>query len=528
MAERARRDPAPRVSAEPALRALPALLARNADEDGSRPFLSDVRGSRTRAEVWEQARRTASGFLGLGLVPGDRVAVMLDNALEFVGTWFGLATAGLVQVPLNPAVRGERLVHALTHSGATVLVAEARCLAQFEEIAAQLPALRTIVLVGGRGDTSFETVPYERLAAAEVGTLPAITRADTTAIMYTSGSTGPAKGVLVPHGQHYTNGWQAVRQAEITADDRIFVTLPLHHNMAQGYGVMAGVVSGAEVYVSAGFRRAAFWDEVRAARATVLPFVGSILALLIAQEGAEENPLRVAYGVPVPPSLHEAFEKRFGLRLIDGYGSTEGTIPAWGSLRGDRAIGSSGRIVPEFEVAILGADDLPVPEGATGEICIRAREPFSMFQGYFRDAERTVRALRNFWFHSGDRGRFDAGGNLWFEGRIDDVVRRFGEFVPAKEVEEAVSRHDAVELVAAYGIASDVAGQEVMVAVVVKEGRTVSAEELRARVAEELPPFAVPRFVEFFGELPMTPTGKVEKHKLRARGVTDATFDARG
>jgi crotonobetaine/carnitine-CoA ligase len=150
-----------------------------------------------------------------------------------------------------------------------------------------------------------------------------------------------------------------------------------------------------------------------------------------------------------------------------------------------------------------------------------------MFQGYFNNSERTVSAWRNFWFHSGDRGRFDEDGNLWFEGRIDDVVRRFGEFISAKEVEDAVLTLNEVQLVACYGIVDPIAGQEVMAAVVLKEGRSLDAARVRARAAQMVPDFAVPRYVEFVGELPMTPTGKVEKHKLRVRGVTDATSDLR-
>lgn len=150
-----------------------------------------------------------------------------------------------------------------------------------------------------------------------------------------------------------------------------------------------------------------------------------------------------------------------------------------------------------------------------------------MFQGYFNDPGKTVKAWRNFWFHSGDRGRLDLEGNLWFEGRIDDSIRRFGEFISAKEVEDAILTLDAVELVACYGVTDSVAGQEVMVAIVLRSGRSLSDEEVRDRCATILPKFAVPRYVEFVRELPMTPTGKVEKHKLRARGVTSTVFDAR-
>jgi carnitine-CoA ligase len=513
--------------AQPALRTLPALLARNAEEDGDRAFLSDADRTLTRAEVWRRARAAASGFAALGLVPGDRVAVILDNSLEFVATWFGLATAGLVQVPLNPALRGDRLTHALEHSGARVVVADAAYVEQIEAIADRLAHLE-IVLV--HGEATSRVLTLRPLADALDGVdaePPAVAFSDTAAILYTSGSTGLPKGVIVPHGQHYMNGWQAARQAELTTDDRMFVTLPLHHNMAQGYGVMPAVVAGAAVHVSPGFKRATFWDEIIAADATVFTFIGSIIALLAGQDGPADNPVRVAYGVPVPREHHEAFERRFGLRLLDGYGSTEATIPAWGSLRGERRIGSSGRVVPEFEISIVDDDDVVLPAGSVGEIAVRPREPFSMFQGYFRDPERTVVALRNLRFHTGDRGRFDTEGNLWFEGRIDDVIRRFGEFVSAKEVEDAVMSHRDVELVAAYGVASDVAGQEVMVAVVPHDGAIIDAAELRAHCGTRLPAFAVPRYVEFVAELPMTATGKVEKHKLRSRGVTTDAFDSR-
>jgi crotonobetaine/carnitine-CoA ligase len=512
---------------DPALRTLPALLARNAAEAPDRVFLAHAGGELTRQEVWDRAQRAASGFLGLGLGAGDRVALMLDNGVDFVSAWFGLATAGLVEVPLNPDMGSERLLHAMHNSEAAAVVVDARYLDQFTALRDELPRLRFAVTVGGEADLPFECVPLAELEKARIVDLPTTTRADPVAIMYTSGSTGPAKGVILPHGQHYTNGWQARRQAGIRPDDRVFVVLPLHHNQAQGYGVMAAIVAGAEVFIATGFRRATFWQEANDARATVFVFVGSLLALLGSQEGSPENSIRVAYGAMVPTELHLELERRFDMRIINAYGSTEATIPTWGSLHGQHVVGSAGKVVPEFEVTIRDEMDAELPIGEIGEICIRSREPFSMFQGYFNNDARTVTAWRNFWFHSGDRGRFDEEGNLFFEGRIDDVLRRFGEFVSAKEVEDAILTLEPVELVACFAAPDPVAGQEVMVAVVLREGHTLTAAEVRTRTAELLPRFAVPRFVEFVTELPMTPTGKIEKHKLRARGVTNATSDLR-
>jgi crotonobetaine/carnitine-CoA ligase len=165
--------------------------------------------------------------------------------------------------------------------------------------------------------------------------------------------------------------------------------------------------------------------------------------------------------------------------------------------------------------------------GDVGEICVRPREPFSMFSGYLHDAERTVEAWRNLWFHTGDRGWFDDDGDLWFSDRIGDVVRRMGEFISSQEVEDALLSHPGVKLAAAFGVPSELSEDELMVAVVPQPGAELDAPAVRAWCAERLPRHAVPRYVELREELPMTPTGKIEKYRLRERGVTPAAHDAR-
>lgn len=511
------------------LRTLPALLQRNASEDPERPFVLHAGGSTSRGEAWDRARRVATGLITLGLDKGDRMAIMLDNGPNFLDVWFGAATAGIVEVPLNPEMGSERLFHAMSNCMAKVVVVEAKYAHLFEGLHEQLPFVETLVLVGGSTDDShFKTVPLSDIVSADIAELPDVRPDDTSAIMYTSGSTGLAKGVILPHAQHYLNGWQATHRAGLTADDRIIVVLPLHHNQAQGYAVMAAIVSGAQVYITPGFSRATFWREVNEAQATVLVFVGSLLALLGSQEDSPENTLRIAYGAMVPKQLYLELEARFGMSIVDAYGSTEAGIAVWGSADpAARVVGACGKVAPEYEVTIRGPHDEELPTEQIGEICIRGREPYMMFQGYFADPERTQEALRNFWFHSGDRGRFDEDGFLWFEGRVDDAIRRFGEFVSAKEVEDVVLAAGDVEMVAVYGIPDTVAGQEVMAAVVSRQGHSLDPEQVRARCVDHLPRFAVPRYVEVFDQLPVTPTGKVEKHKLRARGVGIETSDAR-
>jgi carnitine-CoA ligase len=511
-------------------RTLPALLRRRADEQPDGTFLVDEDGTLTWGETLELARRRSAGFAALGVRAHDTVAVMLDNRREFIESWFGLACAGAIEVPVNPEERAERLVHVLNASRCRELITSSDRLAQIDAVADRLAHLERVIVVDEGRSERFQSLPFGELsgnpaAAPEV----AVRLSDAEAVMFTSGSTGPAKGAIVSHGQHYTNGYQPTRLFAIDGRDVVHVCLPLHHNMAQGYGVCVSLVSGARVRLGRSFEEARFWDDVREHQATVLPFVGAMLVLLAKrpeQPDDADNPLRVGFGVPIPAGLHEAFERRFDLRLTHCYGSTEATIVAWNDREG-RKVGPVGRAFPGFQIQVVDGDDCSVEAGAVGEICVRSSEPFSIFSGYFRDAERTVTAWRNLWFHTGDRGWFDEDGDLWFSDRMGDVIRHMGEFVSSYELEQVVLTHPEVQLVAAFGVPSELIEEDVMVVVVPQPGARLDERAVRAWCADRLPRRAVPRFVELVAELPMTPTGKIEKFKLRERGVGPATYDAR-
>jgi crotonobetaine/carnitine-CoA ligase len=518
------------VATAPEARTLPALLRARAEQSPDATFVVDELGTLSWAGAVDLARGTCAAFAALGVGRGDTVALMLDNRREMLAGWFGLAWMGAVEVPVNPAIAGDRLVHMLNHSGCRELLVQGDYLRQVDAVAGRLTSLRRVIVVGEGRSEHFETLAFAELDA-DPGAAPdvAVRFSDPEAVLFTSGSSGPAKGAVVSHGQHWTNGRQPTALFGIDERDTVYVCLPLHHNMAQGYGVCVSLVSGAAVRIAPRFDAEGFWDDVRAHGATVLSFVGAMLVLLAKRPPSEDdadNPLRVGFGVPIPADLHEDFERRFGVRLVHGYGSTEATIVAWNN-REDRKVGAAGRPLPEFEVQVVDDDDLPLPAGSIGEICVRPREPFSMFSGYLGDAERTVEAWRNLWFHTGDRGWFDDDGDLWFSDRIGDVIRRMGEFISSQEVEEALLSHPGVQLAAAFGVPSELSEEELMVAVVPQPDAELDASAIRAWCTDRVPRHAVPRYVELREELPMTPTGKIEKYKLRERGVTAATDDAR-
>jgi crotonobetaine/carnitine-CoA ligase len=482
-------------------------------------------------EMLERAGRCAAGLAALGVGPGDTVVIALGNRLEFLETWFALALLGAVEVPINPELVGARLLYVLNHARARVAVVEPTPAERIARLSGELVTLEHIVVPdwAAAARPGVTTSSFAELSAGSTAYRRHPAKAsDLSAVLYTSGSSGPPKGVMVPYGQHLANARQACAAASITGSDVLYLCLPLHHNMAQGYGILPALLAGCAVRLAPRFERARFWSDVIDCGATVWPFVGGLLSLLAqapARPDDAANPLRVAYGVPVPEALHRPFENRFALRLVHGYGSTEATIPVWST--GECPPGAAGQVLPDYEVRVLDHGDREVAAGVTGEICVRPRVPYTIFSGYFRDAERTVSAWRNLWFHTGDRGLLDDSGRLWFRGRAGDVIRRFGEFIDAEEIEAAAATHEGVADVACVGVDDTVSGQEVLVVATPRAGASLDPAELRGWLAQRLPPYATPRYVRMDDEIPRTPTGKIERYKIRAAGLTPGTFDAR-
>jgi crotonobetaine/carnitine-CoA ligase len=351
---------------------------------------------------------------------------------------------------------------------------------------------------------------------------------DPLAILYTSGTTGPAKGVMCPQAQYF---WWGVNSAEVLGvgvDDVLCTTLPLFHINALNTFAQAAV-TGCEVVFESRFSASGFWPAMRASGATVVYLLGAMVPILLAQPegpGEREHRVRTGLGPGVPAAAGQAFMERTGVRLLEGYGSTETNFAIATAPDSPRS-GVMGWLRPGFDARVADEDDVELQPGEAGELLLRADEPYAFASGYFNMPEKTVEAWRNLWFHTGDRVVRDADGAFRFVDRIKDAIRRRGENISSFEVEQVLLSHPSVASCAVYPVRSELAEDEVMAALVVRPDRSVDPDELTLFCEARLPYFAVPRYIDVLADLPRTENGKVQKYKLRERGVTPQTWDRR-
>jgi carnitine-CoA ligase len=509
-------------------RTLPAILDLQAAAYGDRPFLTVGDTTRTFAEMRGAVARLAGAFAEHGIARGDRVAVMSENRLEVLDAWFACAWLGAVLVPVNTATKGLQLEHVLTNSEPRALALEPRFLERLE-LLDRIPGSleRLWVLDPCEARRSRHLAVEEFPAPAEPVDADGVGPGDAVAILYTSGTTGPSKGVVCPQAQFY---WWAVSTAALfdglSDDDVLYTCLPLFHTNALN-ACMQALVHGARFVVGPRFSASRFWDRVVAADATVTYLLGAMVSILAKTDpvpAETRHRLRAVLAPATPAHLHELFLERFGVVLRDGFGMTE-TNAVIGARDGKQRPGTMGYVMAGYQARIVDENDEEVPDGTPGELVMRADEPFAFASGYWRMPEQTVEAWRNLWFHSGDRAVRDSDGSFRFLDRMKDAIRRRGENISAWEVEQVLEAHADVAASAAIPVPSELGEDEVMAFVVPRAGATLAYEELIRHCEPRLAYFAVPRFLELVDELPFTPNGKVQKYLLRERGVTATTWD---
>ncbi|BBY89460.1 AMP-binding protein [Mycolicibacterium tokaiense] len=514
------------------MRTLTQALEEQASHAGDRPFLQWTDHEPLGyAQVYDEVRRYAGGLAGLGVDAGDTVLMMLPNSLDLVRIWFACNAIGALEVPVNTFLRGAFLQHVLTDAQARVLVIDTDHLPYLAEITLP-PELDTLVVVGGTGPmpAGLRMVPITDLAAATpVDTLRPAAPGDLSAIYYTSGTTGAAKGIMFTYGQGCVTAANYLEATGATGDDVFFCCMPLFHSNAQILQVLAPLLVGARVSIWPEFSASRWLDQVRSVGATVTNTLGVMSEFVHRQPARSDdadNPLRIVQTIPAPAAIVGDFEQRFGVTCIDGYGLTDVGMVAFRRHDEPLVAGSSGTPMATFELMIADPDtDVALPAGEIGEILLRPCVADGFMRGYWNRPEATIKAWRNLWFHTGDAGFLDSAGRLHFCDRLGDSIRVRGENISSAEIEAVAARHPAVVQCAAVAVPSDVGDYDVLLAVVVAPGHDLHPADLVRFCEGRMPYFAVPRYVELLEELPMTATQKVRKVVLRDRGVQAGTWD---
>jgi crotonobetaine/carnitine-CoA ligase len=504
---------------------IPTILSRQASHQPDRVVIEFTSGERwTFAQCLKEALITAESLRQSGAQIGDTIAVMTDDPVVFCRYWFGLSMLGATMVAINTAMRGSTLQHQLETARVSMVLTDSAMASRIDDLGnAAPPCVR------------FESIA-DNTAVLSAGDQHTPAHSDIACIMFTSGTSGPSKGVLMPHAHCVLFAIGTWQNMDLRSDDRFYICLPLFHANGLFMQLLACLLTGARAVIRPRFSTSEWLNDIRRYQITHTNTLGAVASFITnspATDSDRDHCLRVVGAAPLPGNADSIFRDRFGVpSVIPMYGMTEVNIPLYGRLHEQAPDTCGVEYSAHFEVQIRDADsDEPVTDGVIGELMVRPKTPFGFAAGYAGIPEKTNQAMRNFWFHTGDAAWRRDDGYFVFVDRIKDCIRRRGENISSYEVEQAFLTLDEVLEAAAFAVPADGGDgmeDEVMIALVLQQPATDAKllASLRERAAPNLASFAVPRYVRAMPALPCTPTGKVRKAELRLAGVTDDTLDA--
>jgi long-chain acyl-CoA synthetase len=464
------------------------------------------------------ARGVATSLRARGIQPGDKIALLIPNVPEFTIAYFGILYAGGAIVPINVLAAAPEVAYFLADSEAKLLIAHPLFAAPAKAGSDQAGV--PLVLAGGDPGSSGDTLEAMQ-QAAPIAALEA-TPADATAvILYTSGTTGKPKGAELTHSNLFVNCAFVVPRLIPPQDTDTYValaTLPLFHSFGQTVIQNATLARGGSFTLLPRFEPKKCYEVLERDRVTVFAGVPTMyFALLHHEQQRDYNLSSLAFcmtgGAPMPVEVMAAFERRFGVTILEGFGLSETSpVASFTMLDRPRKAGSIGYPVWGVEMGILDENDNELPDGERGEIVVRGH---NIMKGYWKRPDANKETLRNGWFHSGDIGLRDADGCYFIVDRKKDMILRGGFNVYPREIEEVLYAHPAVAEAAVIGVAHESHGEEVKAVIALKTGQKASAEEIITFCKERLAAYKYPRSVEFVEALPKGPTGKILKRELR-------------
>jgi long-chain acyl-CoA synthetase len=454
-------------------------------------------------------------LVGRGLRKSDKVALMLHNSYQAARLLIGVMYAGCTVAPLNLLSQRAQLAYVLDHSDTRLVFTSAELAPRLREAVASVPRPIEIVVIDPDATSIFD----EREAPAV--DLPTVLASDESLLMYTSGTTGKPKGVLHTHGSVVAGGRYTSEAHRLVPEDRVMCALPLYHIYGQIVSAVAPLVHGGSVVMPHRFSVSDYWALVARYRCTWMNVVPTIIAYLLNAPDPKEAGLDLTHlrfcrsaSAPLPPQMHRAFEERFGVGVIETFGMTETNAPCFTNPydAASRKLGSPGQAYGNEAKIVDLASGATQPPNVIGEIMVRGE---NVMKCYYKNPAETARTIQpDGWLHSGDLGFMDEDGFLFVTGRIKELIIKGGENIAPREVDEALLRHPAVLEAAAVGVPDANYGQEIIACVVLKQGCTCSAEELRAFSQRELGAYKTPKIIRFVDELPKGPSGKVQRLKL--------------
>jgi len=500
---------------------IPELLRRHAAARGGKVAYRDAQTAVTYAALNERTGRLAGHLADSGIAPNDTVAIMLPNSVPWVESCLAVSRAGAIGVPISYDATEPEIAYRLADADCKAVLTTAERGDLFARLRASAPNLKTLI-VTDRGQCSAQALRYAKLTTESPKSAPRdpASMHETAFILYTSGTTGRAKGVqLTVHGMLWVAAacWAPI--TGLSEHDTVLSPLPLFHSYALNLPVLSILATGASVYIMERFSTSEAVRLLKTGEFTYFPGVPTMFHYLL-QATRGEKELRfpnlrlcVSAGAIMPATLNREFEDHLGIKLLDGYGITEtSTMVTMNWPTGERVMGSCGIPLPGLAVRIVDANGRDVEPAQEGELIVRG--PIVM-PGYHNKAEETRNALRAGWYHTGDLARSDENGFLTITGRLKELIIRGGQNIAPAEIEEVVNTFEAVLDCAVVGIPHEHLGEVPALFIVPRPGKVFESDAVLAHCRAQLSAYKVPHTVQMIGEIPRTGSGKIIRYRLR-------------
>jgi crotonobetaine/carnitine-CoA ligase len=485
----------------------------------------------TFMQMDENANRIANFLLSLGSARGKGVAILMGNSPRYLDIFIGSQKIGMYSIPINTSLRGDSLLYILNHSDAEFIVIDEEFLDVYSKIAGRIEHIKTVIvnrspssggasLPGGMKDLSGA---YSHSPQKPSGSY---NKDDICFILYTSGTTGLPKGVVYRYSKTTVKLLSIPAYAFYRKSDILYTCLPLFHGNALFLTVTQAMHAGAKVALAKKFSASKYWDDIRKYNVTAFNTIGAIIPILMKQppkDNDRENKVRFTFSAACPVDEWEKFERRFGIKIYEGYGAVDGGGKTIMNL-GNAPVGSIGKPSPNTKYRLIDNNGNDVPDGTPGELIFESRGERKSVE-YFKNEKATNEKLRNGWIYTGDLVKRDSKGYLYFVGRSAEFMRIKGENVSAYEVEHTIQKHPSVLEAAVFAVPSKLAEDEIMACVSLVDGHQLKESDLVECLKEDLPKFAIPRFVKIVKEFPKTETQRIIKKDLAKAGIVAGTYD---